>query len=131
MSLYCLLDKQDAAGPAAAVGAGMQVHTRARTLRPPLGFWNNLDPGLLPPQILRGDGTGPFRGRAFMGTDGHPVSFADMMEVGAESGQRGAGEVAAARGLGCKGWGRQLQNWWEWTGRGGVAAALHGGNVER
>lgn len=31
--------------------------------------------------ILRGDGSGPFRGRAFMGTDGHPVSFEDMMEA--------------------------------------------------
>ncbi|EFJ47911.1 hypothetical protein VOLCADRAFT_45237, partial [Volvox carteri f. nagariensis] len=36
--------------------------------------------------ILRGDGSGPFRGRVFLGTDGRPVTFEDMMEVSCDSG---------------------------------------------
>ncbi|GIL82117.1 hypothetical protein Vretimale_7121 [Volvox reticuliferus] len=30
--------------------------------------------------ILRGDGSGPFRGRVFLGADGNPVTFEDMVE---------------------------------------------------
>ncbi|GLI63574.1 hypothetical protein VaNZ11_006574 [Volvox africanus] len=30
--------------------------------------------------ILRGDGSGPFRSRVFLGADGHPVTFEDMVE---------------------------------------------------
>lgn len=80
--------------------------------------------GLIPPQILRGDGSGPFRGRAFMGTDGHPVSFEDMMEVGAGGGEWGKWRQ---RGVGVQGWGRPLHRWWGWAeqgaGEGGVTAA--------
>ncbi|KAG2493226.1 hypothetical protein HYH03_008642 [Edaphochlamys debaryana] len=36
--------------------------------------------------ILRGDGSGPFRGRVFLGTDGHPISFGDMVEACFSSG---------------------------------------------
>ncbi|GLC39271.1 hypothetical protein PLESTB_001649100 [Pleodorina starrii] len=36
--------------------------------------------------ILRGDGTGPFRGRVLFGTDGVPVTFEDMVEVCFSSG---------------------------------------------
>lgn len=36
--------------------------------------------------ILRGDGSGPFRGRAFIGCDDAPVTFADMMEACSSSG---------------------------------------------
>ncbi|KAG2427367.1 hypothetical protein HXX76_012560 [Chlamydomonas incerta] len=54
------------------------------TVARPGGYVVNLlhyeDAAALAAAILRGDGSGPFRSRAFLGTDGHPVTFADMVE---------------------------------------------------
>lgn len=49
-------------------------------------------------QILRGDGSGPFRGRTFIGTDGHPVTFEDMLEVRIEAGGLTHGAVGGSCG---------------------------------
>ncbi|KXZ56139.1 hypothetical protein GPECTOR_1g118 [Gonium pectorale] len=51
----------------------------------PAGYVVNLlhyeDAAGMAAAILRGDGSGPFRGRVFLGADGHPIRFDDMIEA--------------------------------------------------
>ncbi|GFR46023.1 hypothetical protein Agub_g7282 [Astrephomene gubernaculifera] len=73
--------------------ANRGAHTyfiRAGSVPRPGGYLVNLlhyeDAAGLGAAILRGDGSGPFRGRVFVGTDGQPVTFEDMVEACFSSG---------------------------------------------
>ncbi|GIL64354.1 hypothetical protein Vafri_18326 [Volvox africanus] len=60
------------------------------TVARPGGYVVNLlhyeDAAAMGAAILRGDGSGPFRSRVFLGADGHPVTFEDMVEACFSSG---------------------------------------------
>eukprot|EP00200_Dunaliella_tertiolecta_P005418 CAMPEP_0202355650 /NCGR_PEP_ID=MMETSP1126-20121109/10453_1 /ASSEMBLY_ACC=CAM_ASM_000457 /TAXON_ID=3047 /ORGANISM="Dunaliella tertiolecta, Strain CCMP1320" /LENGTH=301 /DNA_ID=CAMNT_0048948295 /DNA_START=238 /DNA_END=1143 /DNA_ORIENTATION=- len=63
---------------------------RAKEIQRPGGYVVNLlhyeDAARLATSVLAGDGSGPFRGRAFLGCDNHPITFREMVLACTQSG---------------------------------------------